>query len=483
VFAVPPRWLFLRVLAAVYACAFASLLVQVRGLVGSRGILPAAEFLPWVAGQTGAERYWLLPTLFWIDARDATLVGLGLAGVILSLLLFLRIAPRLVLLVLWMLYLSFSSVGQVFLGYQWDALLLETGVLATLFAPPGFGNARSEFGRSSFCAIAARSRGRPRAEGEPAPSRLALWLLRFLLIRLMLSSGLVKLLSGDPTWWSLGALNYHYWTQPLPTPVAWYVHQLPAWFHALSTAIMFVVELLAPLLALGPRPVRHGAAWALLGLQALIALTGNYAFFNLLTAALVVLLFESPPAAPRQREHPVMIAACGFFFLLGAAELLGTLGVRSPPPLRWLRQAAAPFSLVNRYGLFAVMTTSRPEIVIEGSADGVEWKPYTFRYKPGDPLRAPRFVAPHQPRLDWQMWFAALGSCEENDWLQRLMVRLLEGSPPVLGLLAENPFPAAPPAHVRAVLYDYRFTARGEPGWWRREPRGLYCPVASRYWK
>jgi hypothetical protein len=172
-----------------------------------------------------------------------------------------------------------------------------------------------------------------------------------------------------------------------------------------------------------------------------------------------------------------MIAAAALLFLLGAAALLGALGVRTP--LRRLEQAAAPFSLANRYGLFAVMTTSRPEIVIEGSTDGIEWRPYTFRYKPGDPLRRPRFVAPHQPRLDWQMWFAALGSCEENPWLQRLMVRLLEGSPPVLGLLAENPFPAAPPAHVRAVLYDYRFTARGEPGWWRREPRGLYCPLMS----
>jgi hypothetical protein len=463
VFAVPLRWPFLRLLAAVYALAFGSLLVQIRGLAGAQGILPATEFLEWVAGRTGAERYWLLPTLCWLDASDFTLVGLCLAGIVLAVLLFLRICPRLVLLLLWGAYLSLANVGQVFLGYQWDALLLETGFLAILFAPPGW---------------------RPGRDREPPPSRLALWLLRFLLIRLMLCSGLVKLLSGDPAWWSLRALDYHYWTQPLPTPIAWYAHQLPAWFQSLSTAVMFAIELLAPLLALGPRAVRHGAAWALLGLQALIALTGNYAFFNLLTAALILLLFEVPssatPSETRRSESPLIASVCIFFFMLGAAQLLSTLGVRPPLPVRWVQRALAPFSLVNHYGLFSIMTTSRPEIVIEGSADGTEWRAYHFRFKPGDPAAAPRFVAPHQPRLDWQMWFAALGSCEENPWLQRLMVRLLEGSPPVLSLLASNPFPGEPPVHVRAMLYDYRFTSRGERAWWRREPRGLYCPVYSK---
>jgi hypothetical protein len=247
---------------------------------------------------------------------------------------------------------------------------------------------------------------------------------------------------------------------------------------------MFAIELLAPLLALGPRRVRHAAAWALLALQLLIALTGNYAFFNLLTAALILLLFDGPGAAAPPKPGPVVIGVCVFFYTLGAAELLATLGLGAlPPPVGWLRQAVAPFSLVNRYGLFAVMTTSRLEIVIEGSADGTRWQEYPFRYKPGDPLARPRLVAPHQPRLDWQMWFAALGTCEENPWLERTMVRLLEGSPPVLGLFAGNPFPGQPPAYVRAVLYDYRFTAPGEPGFWHREPRGLYCPVLSRYSK
>jgi hypothetical protein len=458
-----PRWRFLRLLALVYATAFASLLLQVRGLVGAQGILPAGEFLDWVRDRTGAERYFLLPTLCWLNAGDATLVALCLAGLVLAFLLFLRVAPRLLLLLLWISYLSLANIGQVFLGYQWDALLLETGFLAILFAPAGW---------------------RPRAGEDPGPPRAVLWLVRFLLIRLMLSSGLVKLLSGDPTWWSLSALRYHYWTQPLPTPLAWYAHHLPGWFQTLSAALMFAVELPAPLLALGPPKVRHPAAWALLALQLLIALTGNYAFFNLLTAALILTLFDAPAASGPPKARPAMIAACALFYTLGATELLATLGLRAvPPPVRWLQQAVAPFSLVNRYGLFAVMTTSRPEIVIEGSADGVRWEAYPFRFKPGDPLARPRFAAPHQPRLDWQMWFAALGTCEENPWLERTMVRLLEGSPAVLGLFAGNPFPGGPPAQVRAVVYDYRFSAPGEPGWWHREPRGLYCPELSRYSK
>jgi lipase maturation factor 1 len=146
-----------------------------------------------------------------------------------------------------------------------------------------------------------------------------------------------------------------------------------------------------------------------------------------------------------------------------------------------LESAADPFRSVNSYGLFAVMTPSRPEIVVEGSNDGIRWKTYEFAWKAGDPSRRPAFVAPHQPRLDWQMWFAALGTCERNPWLVRFVDRLLEGSPPVLGLLAVDPFPDAPPRMIRTTMYDYRFTKLGEPDvkneWWRRRELGAYCPV------
>ncbi len=157
------------------------------------------------------------------------------------------------------------------------------------------------------------------------------------------------------------------------------------------------------------------------------------------------------------------------------------------PPVRWpaflgeLNAQLAPLRSFNSYGLFAVMTTERPEIVVEGSDDGETWKPYEFRWKPGDLQARPRWVAPHQPRLDWQMWFAALGTPRENAWFIRFLGRLLDGTPEVLALLKTNPFPDAPPRAIRAVLYDYHFTRSGEgPAWWRREEKGLYCPPLSR---
>ena len=172
--------------------------------------------------------------------------------------------------------------------------------------------------------------------------------------------------------------------------------------------------------------------------------------------------------------------------LVSAVHFGATLDQSLPFPrpvvqvVRWL----APLRVANGYGLFAVMTTSRPEILLEGSDDGASWRAYEFRFKPGDPLRRPRFVAPHQPRLDWQMWFAALGGYQENPWLLELLGRLLEGSREVEDLLAVNPFPNHPPRFVRAVVYDYRFTDRAERArsgaWWRRQMQGLYCPVMAR---
>jgi len=470
------RWLFLRALALVYLSAFASLFVQVEGLIGSQGILPAAELIEWARAHAGPERYRLLPTLFWLGHSDALLRSACGAGALLSALALFRLWPSVVFFLLWALYLSLVNVSQVFLGYQWDSLLLETGFLAVLLAPPGL---------------------RPDARAEPPLA--IIWLLRLLLFRLMFSSGMVKLLSGDPAWWSLTALDFHYWTQPLPTWIGYHVHRLGSGFHRVSTIVMFVLELLVPFLIFGPRRLRLLACGLLVGFQVVIAATGNYAFFNLLTIVLCLCLLDdgalpggkvlpqSEDAAPpiRVSWRQWILAPMVLILLLLATLELSRLVARRPlpPPLASIRRLAAPFSLVNPYGLFAVMTTSRPEIVVEGSDDGESWRAYEFPWKPGDVSRRPRFVAPHQPRLDWQMWFAALGTCEDNPWFYRFLARLLEGSPPVMRLLERNPFPTRPPAFLRTTVYEYRFadaaTRRREHVYWERKLVGPYCPVLS----
>jgi len=476
---VPPgealtTWLFLRLLGAVFAIAFLSLGVQVIGLAGARGILPAADYLHAVRQQLGGGAGWFAPTLLWFAPADGMLHGLCAAGVALSVAVMVGIAPGPCLLAAWAVYLSLATVCQDFLWFQWDGLLLEIGFLGAFLAPW-------------------RLRSRP---GSDAPPRPALRLVRWLLFRLMFASAVVKLTSGDPNWRHLTALQYHYETQPLPTWTAWYAHQMPRWFHTMSAAMMFAIEGLAPFLIVAPRRARFVAAAAMCGLQLLILATGNYAFFNLLALALCVMLLDDgvwpaawrravalgPPGAgtlPRWIVTPVVLA----LFLLSLYPIARAF--HSPGdflgPIRDAYRVAAPFRVVNPYGLFQVMTTQRPEIEIEGSDDGATWKPYAFRWKPGPLARRPEFVAPHQPRLDWQMWFAALSDFRSEPWFLSFCQRLLEGSPPVLALLATNPFPRAPPRFLRATLYQYRFTdaatRRATGTWWRRERVGLYCPV------
>ncbi len=469
--------LFARLLGLCYLAAFVSLWVQVDGLVGARGILPIGPYLDWIRGQTGAERYGILPTLCWFSSSDAFLHLLCGCGALAGACLAAGLLPAVSAAAAWALYLSLAIAGQVFLEFQWDFLLLETGLLAILLVSPR----RLRFGAGL------------------AASPVAPWLLRWLLFRLMFSSGWVKLASGDPSWRHLSALRFHYETQPLPPWTAWYVHQLPPWFQAVSALFLFFVELVVPFLFFAPRRMRVFACGMTVLLQLLIAATGNYAFFNLLTVALAVLLVDDqslPKGWARRAEdgagpsrpwpRPLLAGAAAVVLFATSIEFAATLdrSLALPRPVVEAVRRLGAFRSFNGYGLFMVMTTERPEIVVEGSADGVAWRPYAFRWKPGDPLRRPRFVAPHQPRLDWQMWFAALGSDEQNPWLGAFLERLLEGSPAVEALLADNPFPGRPPRYVRAVLYDYRFTDPAERArtgaWWRRRALGPYAPVLER---
>ena len=488
------RW-FLRALGLTYLVAFASLWVQVDGLVGSNGVSPLNQFLPAVYERFGRSAYSLLPTLCWLDSSNGFLHFLCGGGVVLSLLLVLGIAPALSLVVLFVFYLSLTIAGQTFLSFQWDILLLETGFLSIFLAPWRL------WPRELMWLL------RPPNATTPV-SRPALFLLKFLLFKLMLMSGVVKLTSGDDCWWNLTALDYHYWSQPLPTVFAWWADKSPEWFKHFSVAFCLVVEIIVPFFIWAPRRPRLIAAGLMIFLQIVIAVTGNYCFFNLLTIALCLLLIDDSVAgalraAPHKRAknvsaafrtaEPLQDRLCSYAAI---AVVIVTFPINAwlifsafKPHLEWPRPLIAiygrlePFRIVNGYGLFRVMTKERGEIVIEGSADGIDWLPYEFKWKPGDLMRAPGWCAPHQPRLDWQMWFAALGSYRENPWFGRLIVRLLHGSQDVRQLLAKDPFPHEPPRYIRATFYRYRFTTsreRRETGvWWKREELREYLPSVS----
>ncbi len=445
--------LFLKALGIIYLIAFVSFGVQADGLIGSHGILPLANYLHGVRDAMGARAFWYVPTVFWINSSDPAIRLAWIAGALLAVTLTLGFFRRVCLVLLLVLYISISTAGQDFWSFQWDILLTEAGFLAIFL--------------------------------DASPART--WLFRWLLFRLMFMSGLVKLLSGDPTWRDLTALGYHYETQPLPTPIAWYMYQLPGWFQKASTAFTLLVELLAPLLIFAPLKLRRAAGMILIALQVLILLTGNYTFFNLLAIALCVFLFPGRPASagpPETRLHRgVSIGLLAFILTASGLQFLETASFPLPAATRGFLVFISPLRIVNSYGLFAVMTTTRPEIVVEGSNDGVNWLAYEFRYKPGDVKRPPPWVAPYQPRLDWQMWFAALGNARENAWFYNFAARLMQGSAPVLGLLRANPFPEAPPHYLRAVVYDYQFTdftTRRQTGaWWKREEKGVYLPAIS----
>jgi hypothetical protein len=474
------RRVFLRLLGVVWSLAFASLALQIVGLVGEQGVLPAGRYLAWAGSIYGADARWQLPTVFWLDAGDGSLRVAAWGGMLLGLLLVLGIAPLAVLALLWALYLSLSVAGQDFLSFQWDALLLETGLLALLWAPATWRLGRDE--------------GRP---SEPA--RL---LLVFLLFKLMFLSGATKLLSGDPTWRSAAALEFHFETQPLPPWTAWYAHHLSSGVHGALTLFTLVVEVLVPWLLLLPRRfrlLRIGAAGAIGLLQLGIAATGNFGFFNALTLVLCVPLLDdaalarlrlrrqgSELPAESRRRHAFMFVLFPLLLGLSLLSMVRELAFTAPNGrgLRWWPRWAnetlelvAPFRSINGYGLFRVMTIERPELVLEGSSDGAEWRAYDFRYKPDAVDERPRFVAPLHPRLDWQLWFAALAPGQSLGWLETLAERLRSGTPEVLALLGRNPFPDRPPRFVRAVLYEYRFSTpeerRRTGAWWVREPRGL----------
>jgi uncharacterized protein YjeT (DUF2065 family) len=408
--------------------------------------------------------------LAWISASDHFLQGLCVTGSLFSIAAFFGFAPGLLFFAQWLLYLSLVTIGGDFMSFQWDALLLETGLLAIFLAPWVW---------------------TPKKAAAEPTSRVMLWMVKWLLFRLMLQSAWVKWASGDPLWHHFTALSVHFETQPLPNALAWFAHQLPSAVHKGMCALVFVIEGLVPFLIFTPRRARLVAFGFLAALQAVIFITGNYCFFNVLTLVLCLTLVDDRtwafvlrkpwiPSNPPPESSMVRRLAAFFIFVLSLIFWAFQLGVRPVRPLAVLAEGVYPFRSINDYGLFAEMTPTRPEIIMEGSDDGHVWKAYEFKYKPQALNQRPRQAAPLQPRLDWQMWFAALSDYRHAPWFLQFSVRLLEGSPPVLKLLKTNPFPDHPPHYLRASVYEYHFTTRAERqasgNWWRRDYKGVYLP-------
>lgn len=483
------RSIFLRCLGIIYFFAFWSLHHQILGLLGKNGIVSIQtswEILQEIAVKCewGWSVYWRYPSLCWLAPDDFTLQFLCVAGQILSFFVILGVALVPTLTLLWFFYLSLTIAGSVafapFLSFQWDSLLLEVGFLSLFFAPLQL---------------------RPqKLSQETPPCPYVLFLLWWVLFRLTFCSGFLKIVGGDASWQNLTALTYHYNTQPLTPWTAWYLYQFPLAFHQLSVLVVLVIQLIAPLFLFIPQYGRLCASVAMIFLQITILLTGNYAFFNWLAIALCLLGIEDrywkksfdflrrkpsiyvsvvPPQPinkPSSRSTRIAIGITFFIAFLGF--LRGFVPSASQNLLfRPFLEVTTAFRMINSYGLFVHMTKQRPELIIEGSFDQKEWKAYEFRWKVGDVFRKPSFVAPYHPRLDWQMWFAALGNYKKNVWFLKLLQRLLQNEPETLALLEKNPFSEQPPRYLRVLCYDYQlsdFTTRKQTGaWWIRTYQGM----------
>jgi hypothetical protein len=516
------RWIYLRSLGLIHFVAYLSLSVQILMLNGENGILPIAGMLERLNDVYGADAYGIVPTIFWFNSSDPFILGVCIFGIVLSILVTLGILTGPSLILLAALYSSLDNASGEFMAFQSDGLIIEATVLALFVVP--WSILETPWSRSS--------------KSLEEPSNLALALNRFLLFRLMFGAGLVKLLSHDPTWVNLTALSYHQETQPIPSPLAWFVHHAPMWVHKGSAIFTFAAELIAPFFYFSPRRLRFAAAFISAVLHVGIALTGNYTFLNYLSIALCIPLIDdawfeklvpfslakrlrnylfipaektlpvsldddvqapeatsedgrigktssvethSNSALKRASRLAIKLSVIIFFVLSGCQFIIGVIGSYIlPTGLGRVLTVLSPYRIFNSYGMFAVMTTTRPEIVFEGSADGKVWLPYTFKYKVDDLQKAPAVVAPHMPRLDWRLWFASMRDATENPWVMNLARLMLKGDPAVLSAFRSNPFPDRNPRYIRAFVYDYHFTdwrdlsEKGE--WWRRDKKSIFFP-------
>jgi hypothetical protein len=452
-------------MALLYLIAFINAVNQFKPLLGEHGLLPVPLWIKQIPFRAS-------PSLFYLAPRDWAITAAAWLGIFLSCLALAGIPERFstpismgVWGLLWLLYISFVNVGQTFYGFGWESILLEAG----------------------FYTIFLGSR-------TVAPQWVTILMLRWLCFRVMFGAGLIKL-RGDPCWRDMSCLNYHYETQPMPNPLSWYFHWAPQWTHQGGVWVNHIAELIAPFGYFLPQPIASIAGIVTIVFQSLIMASGNLSWLNLLTIVLAIPTLDNrffqlflPIATPElHAPAPAHKIALGLL-----AVLVAGLSVRPIANMlsrsQIMNTSFNPLHLVGTYGAFGSITKTRYEVVVEGTTDefptpATKWREYEFRGKPNDTGRIPPQVAPYHLRLDWLMWFAAMGDYSQHPWFVHFMGKLLEGDRATVSLLRSNPFPDHPPKLVRARMYRYQFTTpeeRRKTGqWWKREYVAPYFPELS----
>ena len=473
------RFLILRLLGVIYAVAFLVVINEIVPLIGSDGLLPVGIFLKHVGdalGSTGAG-FMRLPSLFWFVHSDTALLTAAWIGFVLSCVVVAGYANAPLLTVLWFLYMSFVHVGQEWYGYGWEIQLIETGFLSIFLCPL--------------------------LDMRPFPKRAppfpVISLFRWLIFRMMLGSGLIKI-RGDEIWRNGTALYYHFETQPIPGPLSRWFHFLP---HAvLKTGVWFnfLAELVAPWFVFWPRLARHIAGSVIVLFQVTLILSGNLSFLNWLTILPALACFDDgfwsrllPRALVSKAEaaardavpsRPMLITAWIVTAIVALLSIRPVANMLSPGQI--MNTSYDPLELVNTYGAFGTVGQERLNVVFEGTmdenpGDSANWKPYIYKGLPVALDKRPPQIAPYQLHLDWQMWFASMASPDEYPWTLNLAWKLLHNDPNAVRLFAGNPFPGKPPRYIRAVLYRYTFAKPGNPKglWWNRDRVSTWLPAMS----
>ena len=475
------RFMILRLLGIIYAIAFLVAINQLIPLMGHDGLLPLDLYLKHVSAALGSDSagFWRLPSIFWFTHSDSALLTVTWIGFILSLFVVAGFANIPIMFVLWILYMSIVHVGQEWYGYGWEIQLNETGFLAIF-----------------LCSL---------WDMRPFPKRpppfLIIILFRWLIFRIMLGAGLIKL-RGDEIWRNATALYYHFETQPIPGPLSRWFHFLPHFVLKIGVWFNWLAELIAPLFAFGPRLARHIAGIIMVLLQIVLILSGNLSFLNWLTIVPALACFDdsfwakilpkrlvkmAQIAEEHQEEYESRTRTTVIWIVTGTVAVLSVQPIFNMlSPGQIMNTSFDTFDLVNTYGAFGTVGQERLNVVFEGTADNdstdkANWKPYIYKGEPVLLDKRPPQIAPYQLRLDWQMWFASMSSPSEYTWTFNLVYKLLHNDPKTLSLFASNPFPDKPPRYIRAVLFRYYFEKPGNPQglYWNRTKLSNWLPPFS----